>query len=281
MPAPARDESWTTAIGFTVADVVTQQVVLPQSRFDRAAQVRFYQAVLDRLAQDPRVAAASVVFPTPLVDGKASATVHVDRASAGIAADRDYAVRLGSIASGYFAALRMPLVAGRDFTPADYPESANTVIVNQSLARELLGEEAPIGRRLRFGDGEFQRQGDGAPEPAPEDDDAVRGVAIVGRPVARMLDDGATVEILRVCTDGARNACSMLYGAARRTARSLGYTRIVTYTLPEEGGASLRAAGFRCEGAAGDTSRGWHNRPGRTVGPVGDDLVGGKLRWVA
>lgn len=116
---------------------------------------------------------------------------------------------------------------------------------------------------------------------AVSDDSGVRGVAIVGRPVARMLDDGATVEVLRVCTDGARNACSMLYGAARRVARGLGYSRIVTYTLPDEGGASLRAAGFRCDGAAGNKAAAWHNRPGRTAEPIGDDLIGGKLRWVA
>ena len=67
-------------------------------------------------------------------------------------------------------------------------------------------------------------------------DEVVRGVAIVGRPVARRLDDGQTVEILRVATDGARNACSMLYGACRRVARELGYGKVVTYTLPSEGG---------------------------------------------
>jgi hypothetical protein len=107
----------------------------------------------------------------------------------------------------------------------------------------------------------------------------LRGVAIVGRPVSRHLDDRRTVEILRVCTDGSRNACSMLYRASQRVARELGYARVVTYTLPEEGGASLRGAGFVCDGAAGDCAAGWHRRPGRTVEPVGDDLFGGKLRW--
>lgn len=72
----------------------------------------------------------------------------------------------------------------------------------------------------------------------------LRGVAIVGRPVARHLDDGWTLEVNRCCTDGARNACSMLYGAAWKAAKALGFRRIVTYTLPEEGGASLRATGW-------------------------------------
>jgi hypothetical protein len=111
------------------------------------------------------------------------------------------------------------------------------------------------------------------------DDSGLRGVAIVGRPVSRMLDDRRTVEILRVCTDGARNACSMLYRACQRVARELGYLRVVTYTLPEEGGASLRGAGFRCDGEAGGSAAMWHSRRDRTASPVGDDLVGGKLRW--
>lgn len=81
--------------------------------------------------------------------------------------------------------------------------------------------------------------------------DRLCGVAIAGRPVARRLDDGRTVEILRVCTDGTRNACSILYGACTRVSKEMGYLRVITYTLPSEGGASLKAAGFKCEGEAG------------------------------
>ncbi len=113
------------------------------------------------------------------------------------------------------------------------------------------------------------------------DDSGLRGVAIVGRPVARHFDDGETVEILRVCTDGARNACSMLYGACRRAANALGYAKVITYTLPDEGGSSLKASGFRFDGDAGGPSRLWHSRSNRTAAPVGDDLLGGKWRWVA
>jgi hypothetical protein len=109
----------------------------------------------------------------------------------------------------------------------------------------------------------------------------LRGVAIVGRPVARMLDDGVSAEIVRTCTDGTRNACSMLLGAARRAARAMGYRRILTYTLPEEGGASLRAAGFVFDGEAGDASKRWHSREGRNAQPIGNDMFGGKWRWIA
>ncbi len=77
------------------------------------------------------------------------------------------------------------------------------------------------------------------------DADTLRGVAIVGRPVARHRDDGMTLEVTRLCTDGARNACSFLYAAAWRACRALGYTRLGTYILATETGASLRASGWR------------------------------------
>lgn len=70
------------------------------------------------------------------------------------------------------------------------------------------------------------------------------GVAMVGRPVARGLDDGKTLEVTRCCTDGTPHVASMLYGACRRAAKALGYSRIVTYTLVEEEGVTLKAAGW-------------------------------------
>lgn len=110
-----------------------------------------------------------------------------------------------------------------------------------------------------------------------DEDGVVRGVASVGRPVARRYDDGMTLEVNRVATDGARNACSLLYGAARRVAFGLGYRRIVTYTLPEEGGASLRGAGWTCDGEFAGPAAGWLSRAGRSDAIPG----GGKVRWVA
>ena len=77
------------------------------------------------------------------------------------------------------------------------------------------------------------------------------GVAIVGRPVSRYLDDGLTLEVNRLCTTGAKNACSFLYGAAARAAKALGYRKIITYILDTEPGTSLRAAGWVCTGLAG------------------------------
>lgn len=86
------------------------------------------------------------------------------------------------------------------------------------------------------------------------------GVAIVGRPVARMRDDGETAEVTRLCTDGTKNACSFLYGASARAAFALGFKRIGTYILASENGTTLRAAGWRL---IGETKGGSWSRPSR------------------
>lgn len=74
------------------------------------------------------------------------------------------------------------------------------------------------------------------------------GVALVGNPIARMAMDGRTAEVIRVATDGTFNACSFLYSRAKRAAQALGFTRVITKTLPDESGASLRAVGAKYEG---------------------------------
>lgn len=79
-----------------------------------------------------------------------------------------------------------------------------------------------------------------------DEDEKVRGVAMVGRPVARAYADGWTLEVNRVATDGCENACSALYGAAWRAAKALGYRRLITYTLASESGSSLKGAGWTC-----------------------------------
>lgn len=86
------------------------------------------------------------------------------------------------------------------------------------------------------------------------DEKQLRGVVIVGRPVARARDDGWTLEVTRLCTDGTPNACSALYAAAWRAARAMGYRRIGTYILKEEPGSSLKAAGWKAI----------HETPGRS-----------------
>ena len=105
-------------------------------------------------------------------------------------------------------------------------------------------------------------------------DDAICGVAICGRPVGRYLDDGQTLEIYRNCTDGTPNACSKLYGACIRIARDMGYSRVVTYTLQHECGASLKASNFVCAGLAGGSC--WTGSRKRSYFVSPDEM---KIRW--
>ncbi len=108
---------------------------------------------------------------------------------------------------------------------------------------------------------------------AVRDSEQIRGVAIVGRPVARHLDDGATLEVTRVATDGVPNGCSALYGAAWRAARALGYQRLITYKHRSEPGTSLRAANFQLVAVVKGGSWSRTSRP-RVHQPIVD-----KERW--
>jgi len=102
----------------------------------------------------------------------------------------------------------------------------------------------------------------------------VVGAAIVGRPVARCLQDEWTAEVTRVATDGSPNACSMLYGACWRAARALGWRRLITYILDTEKGTSLRAAGWKLVGETNGRSWNCRSRPRIDKHPLQN-----KLRW--
>lgn len=101
------------------------------------------------------------------------------------------------------------------------------------------------------------------------------GVVQVGRPVARGLDDGKTVEVVRLCSDGTKNVCSFLYGKASRIAKELGYSRIVTYILDSESGDSLKASGWAYDHKVYGRSWSCPSRPRQTQSPTCD-----KQMWV-
>ena len=109
---------------------------------------------------------------------------------------------------------------------------------------------------------------------AAESDGKIVGVVQVGRPVARMLCDGKTVEVVRLCSDGTRNVCSYLYSKAARIAREMGYSKIITYILDTENGASLRAAGWHKEADIRGHEWNCTSRPRKTTAPTCD-----KQRW--
>jgi hypothetical protein len=142
-----------------------------------------------------------------------------------------------------------------------------TVPVTFAQAREFITDwhrhhRPPVGHKYSIG--------------IADERDVLVGVAVVGRPVARHLDDGLTLEVTRVATDGTPNACSALYAAAWQAARALGYRRLVTYTQHSESGASLRAAGWRVV-AARPPAPGW-SRPSRPRTDHGVDHIA-RLRW--
>ena len=116
---------------------------------------------------------------------------------------------------------------------------------------------------------------------AVDDDDNILGVAIVGRPVARKLDDGFTAEAVRVCVndDSPKNSNSFLYGKCWRIWNQMGGRRLITYTLQEESGSSLKAAGYKIVGQTGgwDKGKGWTTRPGREWQPVTGQM---KFKWI-
>ena len=99
---------------------------------------------------------------------------------------------------------------------------------------------------------------------------------ICGRPVSRHYDDGYTLEINQLCTDGTKNVCSILYGAACRAAKAMGYRKVITYILQSEPGTSLKASGFYCEGIAGGLSWNGERRP-KQENQYPNEM---KTRWV-
>lgn len=152
--------------------------------------------------------------------------------------------------------------------------SAELVPLTRQQARAFVAEHhrhstPPLGDVFRVG---------------LEVDGELVGVAIAGRPVARALDDGRTLEITRVCVrEDVKNGCSRLYAAASRAAGALGYRRVVTYTLAAENGSSVRAAGFLPDGdVRARESWSFPKRPRQDLNLFGEPSrdPGPKRRWL-
>lgn len=142
---------------------------------------------------------------------------------------------------------------------------------NEFVARHHRHHDPEVGHRFSLG------VGDGA---------GLRGVAICGRPKAgHSIDQRAVLEVLRVATDGTRNACSWLYARAAQVATTLGFRAVLTYTLTSESGASLRACGWWPEVLA-DRDADWRydSRGGQFVldvlPPKRGQALGAKVRWL-
>lgn len=127
-----------------------------------------------------------------------------------------------------------------DIVPISFKEAAHFVFLHHRH------HPPPIGHKFSI---------------AVANDDTIVGVAMIGRPVARMFDDGLTLEVNRTCTDGTKNVNSLLYGAAWRAVKAMGYRRLITYTRADESGSSLKAAGWKVV-AYRPPRKGW-SRQGR------------------
>jgi hypothetical protein len=141
------------------------------------------------------------------------------------------------------------------------------------IAEQHRHNDPPTGHRVSVG--------------IADEDGRLRGVGVLGRPLARKSDDGVSAEVYRVATDGVPNGCSMLYGALVRAAWALGYRRVLTYTLEEEPGTSLRAAGWQSDGMAGGGDWATPSQPQRLNASEKPTLffapkmpTGRKQRWV-
>lgn len=136
--------------------------------------------------------------------------------------------------------------SGADYTTARTvqlrPERLTVVPVELREANDFIGlhhrhHKPVVGHRFSVG--------------IIDESGVLRGVAVVGRPVARKIDHHAVLDVTRCATDGVKNGCSALYGAAARVGKALGYSLIQTYILDSETGTSLRAAGWEDDGVAG------------------------------
>lgn len=109
------------------------------------------------------------------------------------------------------------------------------------------------------------------------DGERLVGVACVGRPVSRHMDNGETLEVTRLCTDGTYNACSILYARCAKVAKDMGYKKIITYILESEDGTSLKASGWHCE--AENCGGGSWSVPSRPRELVEINLFGEKQKY--
>jgi hypothetical protein len=131
---------------------------------------------------------------------------------------------------------------------------------NEFVARHHRHHKPEVGHRFSIG---VRRSDTGE----------LCGVAIVGRPKARLIDQHRVVEVTRLVTDGTKNACSLLYASAARAAKAIGYDEIITYTLESEPGTSLRAVGW--EEVSRVRAEGW-SRPSRSRKPA---IPASKRKW--
>ena len=141
-----------TDSGFRPESVTVMSLAIPQSRYRTgASQVQLYQRLIEGLSQRPEVQAVGVGFPGPLRGSNASGSFNIEDRPARAGVEQPFA-NIGSVSGGYFAAMGVPLVAGRTFTDADRDQTQPVAVVSVALARRYWPGQNALGKRLRFGD---------------------------------------------------------------------------------------------------------------------------------
>jgi len=138
-------------LGFTPAGVAAVRVSAYDTRYPRLEHITaFVQSILDRLAATPGIAHAAAGSSLPLSGQMTGTTIQVEGTNLPVGSRPQAAWQF--VTPGYFAALGMPLLRGRDFTTADRDHAGHVTILNDTLARELFGDADPIGRRISTGE---------------------------------------------------------------------------------------------------------------------------------
>ena len=143
--------------GFEPDGVFTAQLALPPTRYDREKLVVFYERLLQRLSTLPASTSAALADRVPLTGGQGSTPVGIGGRPLPPLSERPQANR-HLVSPRYFATLRIPILAGRDFNERDSALVPHVVIVNETFARQHFPGENPIGRTLITGMAELPSQ---------------------------------------------------------------------------------------------------------------------------
>jgi putative ABC transport system permease protein len=136
--------------GFVSEHVTIGTLSLPPTRYPSGKeQVALYRQLLEGLSQRPGMQAVGIGFPGPLRGSNASGSFFIEGRPSTSKSDQPFA-HFGAVSGGYFAAMGIPLLAGRTFTDSDRADAQGAAIVSVALARHYWPGENPIGKRLRF-----------------------------------------------------------------------------------------------------------------------------------
>ena len=134
--------------GFDASHLVTLRFDLPEHRYPYRQQIAFYDEAVASLNALPGIE-ATVAAPLPLNGGRYS--VGFEQPGVPLPPSQRPSADFGMVGPGYFHALHISIVQGRDFTAADDDAAPRVVVVNESFVSRFLGGRDPIGQRIRPG----------------------------------------------------------------------------------------------------------------------------------